>query len=292
MDIAYYPGCSLHSMAHEYDVSTRLVCQHLGIRLHEVPDWNCCGATAAHSLDHQLAVGLSGRNLLLVNDMKLKQVTTPCAGCFNRLKTAGSELKIDSRSDEIEKLLGTSLASAREVEVAHILQVMIEEIGLEAIGQQVAKSLNGIKLASYYGCLITRPKAIARFDDPEQPVSLDHILQVLGAQTVNWSHKAECCGGGFTASQTDIVVDLGGQVLEAARQAGAEAIVVACPMCQANLDTRQTEIEDVNGIKYHMPIIYFTQLMGLAFGYSATKVGLNRLLTSPFNLLKSRGLAV
>ena len=145
--------------------------------------------------------------------------------------------------------------------------------------------MKGMKLAAYYGCLITRPKAVVQFDDPEQPVSLDRLLQTLGAETVNWSHKAECCGGGFAASETDIVVDLGGQVLEAARQAGAQAIVVACPMCQANLDTRQRAIEADRGIAYNLPIIYFTQLLGLGLGFSAKEMGLNRLLTSPANLL-------
>ena len=291
MDIAYYPGCSLHSMAKEYDISTKLVCQRLGINLHEVPDWNCCGATAAHSLNHKLSVSLSARNLSLVDDMKLKQVATPCAGCFSRLKTAANELKSDSMVAEAEKLVGVSLTGAREIEVAHILQVMIEEIGLETIKEQVVKPLKGMKVASYSGCLLTRPRSIAQFDDSEQPMALDNILAALGAEPVKWSHKAECCGGGFAASDTGIVVDLGGQVLEAARQAGADVIVAACPMCQANLDTRQEAIEKERGIKYNLPIVYYTQLMGLAFGYSAKKMGLNRLLTSPGNLLSSKGLA-
>lgn len=291
MDIAYYPGCSLHSMAKEYDISTKLVCQRLGINLHEVPDWNCCGATAAHSLDHKLSVSLSGRNLSLVDDMKLKQVTTPCAGCFNRLKTASIEMKSDSKAAEMEKRLGVSLAGARKVEVAHILQVMIEEIGLQIIKEKVVKPLKGMKVASYSGCLLTRPRSIVQFDDSEQPMVLDNILDALGAEPVKWSHKAECCGGGFAASDTDIVVDLGGQVLEAARQAGADVIVTACPMCQANLDTRQEIIEKERGIKYNLPIVYYTQLMGLAFGYSARQMGFNRLLTRPSALLATWGLA-
>jgi len=285
MDIAYYPGCSLHSMAHEYDQSTRLVCERLGIQLHEITDWNCCGATAAHSLDHNLSIGLSGRNLAQVDDMKLNQVTTPCAGCFNRLKTAALELKKATMQDEIEKMTGISIAGAKDVQVKHLLQLMIEQIGLEQIQKQVVKPLQGMKLAAYYGCLITRPKSMVQFDDPEQPVSLDRLLQTLQAETVNWSHKAECCGGGFAASATNIVIDLGGQVLEAARQAGAQGIVVACPMCQANLDTRQRAIEADHGITYNLPIIYFTQLLGLGLGFTAKEMGLNRLLTSPSNLL-------
>jgi heterodisulfide reductase subunit B2 len=285
MHIAYYPGCSLHSMAHEYDISTRLVCERLGIELQEVEDWNCCGATAAHSLDHQLAIGLSARNLALVDDMKLQQITTPCAGCFSRLKHAVTELKQEPKQVEMERLTGVSMAGAKDVQVDHLLRLMIEEIGLEQIQSMVVKPLKGLKLAAYYGCLLTRPKAVVQFDDPEQPVSMDNLLQALGAETVSWSHKAECCGGGFAASETAIVVDLGGQVLDAARQAGAQAIVVACPMCQTNLDTRQKAIEADRGKVYDLPIIYFTQLMGLALGFSAKDMGLKRLFISPAKLL-------
>lgn len=288
MHIAYYPGCSLHSMAHEYDVSTKLVCERLGIKLDEVKDWNCCGATAAHSLDHKLSVGLSSRNLAIVDDMNLKQITTPCAGCFSRLKTATAELANESMQKDMEKLTGTSMAGAKDVEVNHLLQVILNEVSLEKIKQQVVKPLAGMKLAAYYGCLLTRPQAIVQFDDPEQPVSLDNLLQALGAETVNWSHKAECCGGGFAASQTDIVVDLGGQVLEAARQAGAQALVVACPMCQTNLDTRQKTIETDRGRSYNMPIIYFTQLLGLALGFSSKQMVLHHLFVKPADLLKGK----
>ncbi len=288
MGIAYYPGCSLHALAHEYDISARLVSERLGLDLLEVPDWNCCGATAAHSLDHKLALGLSGRNLALVKDMKLERVTTPCAGCFSRLKTASLALQEPGQRSSLQDL-GISCAGAEGIQVSHLLQTMIEDVGLEKIREEVVRPLIGLKLAAYYGCLITRPRTIAQFDDPEQPVSLDKLLQALGVETVQWSHKAECCGGGFAASDTAIVVDLGGQVLEAARQAGAQALVVACPMCQANLDTRQKTIEKERGQKYGLPIIYFTQLMGLAFGYSARQMGLQRLLVKPDRLLAPKG---
>jgi heterodisulfide reductase subunit B len=204
---------------------------------------------------------------------------------------ASNELKSDSMVAEMEELVGVSFAEAREVEVAHILQVMIEDVGIEIIKEQVLKPLKGMKVASYSGCLLTRPRSITQFDDSEQPMALDNILEALGAEPVKWSHKAECCGGGFAASETNIVVDLGGQVLEAARQAGADVIVAACPMCQANLDTRQKAIEEERGVKYNLPIVYYTQLMGLAFGYPVNKLGFKRLLTSPSSLLSSKGLA-
>jgi heterodisulfide reductase subunit B len=267
-------------MAKEYDVSTRLVCRHLDINLCEIEDWNCCGATAAHSIDHSLAMKLAARNLSIVRDMKLDKLTAPCAGCFSRLKTASHEIRNNPRvRQDIEVMLQS--AAPVEPEVVHLLQLLVYEMGIEAIKQKVVKPLKGLRLAAYYGCLLTRPHHIVQFDRSEQPVSLDMLLQSLGAETVNWGHKAECCGGGYAASQTDIVADLGGQILESARQAGAEAIVVACPMCQSNLDMRQKAIAEQRGVDYKMPVIYFTQLMGLAFGYRPNQLNLNNLIFHP-----------
>lgn len=289
MNVAYFPGCSLHGLAREYDVSTRLACSRLGINLMELEDWNCCGSTAAHSLNHLLALRLNARNLKIARDMNLTQLVAPCAGCYSRLKTASHELRnSEYLAEEAERFLDAP--APVEPEVLNLLQLMLELKGVDAIAKRVVKPLKDMKLAAYYGCLLTRPYHITEFDDPEQPMSMDRILRALGSETVNWSHKAECCGGSYAASETSVVVDLGGDVLESARQAGAEAIVVACPMCQTNLDTRQQAIETERGIKYNLPIIYFTQLMGLAFGYKASQLGLQRLLISPYPLLKRKGL--
>ena len=288
MDIAYFPGCSLHAIAREYDRSARLVCERLGINLVEVEDWNCCGATAAHSLDHELALGLNARNLSIVNRMDHGAVTTPCAGCFSRLKTAVHELaQSGNLTRRMEERLDTNLS--RLPKVTHLLQLLMEARGPRGLAQPVVKPLKGLKLAAYYGCLLTRPHRIVQFDDPEQPSSMDKLLQALGAETVTWSHKAECCGGSFAASEPGIVIDLGGQVLEAACRAGAEAVVVACPMCQVNLDSRQDEIKKERGDVHSLPVLYFTQLMGLAYGYSPRELGLRRLLVSPVSLLKKKG---
>ncbi len=288
MDIAYFPGCSLHGIAREYDRSARLVCERLDINLVEVEDWNCCGATAAHSLDQELTIGLSARNLSIINRMNHGAVTTPCAGCFNRLKTAVHELaNSESTTRRMEKRLDTSLS--RLPGVTHLLQLLMEARGPRGMAQPVVKPLKGLRLASYYGCLLTRPRSIVQFDDPEQPTTMDQLFQALGAETVAWSHKAECCGGSFAASEPAIVIDLGGQVLEAACQAGAEAIVVACPMCQMNLDSRQEEIKKGRGTVYGLPVIYFTQLMGLAYGYSPRELNLRRLLVNPVSLLGAKG---
>lgn len=285
MDIAYFPGCSLHGMAREYDVSTRIVCQHLGISLKEIKDWNCCGATAAHSLDHLLATSLNARNLALTRDMRLNCLMTPCAGCFSRLKGTSYELiQNPELFNKIQDFL--DISGIKDIRVEHLLQLLVNQVGIETIKNKVQKPLKGLKLAAYYGCLITRPHSVTQFDDPEQPVSMDNLLKALGADTVSWSHKTECCGGGFAVSDTAIVLDLGGQVLDAAHQAGAMAIVTACPMCQTNLDTRQKAIEKECGIDFNLPIIYLSQLIGLALGYSPRQLGLNQLLISPLNLIR------
>ncbi len=275
-------------MAREYDRSARLACERLGISLIEVEDWNCCGATAAHSLDHEVALGLGARNLSIVNRMGRDAVTTSCAGCFSRLKAAAHELaQSGSLARNMEERLDTDFS--RLPGVTHLLQLLMEVRGPRGLAQPVVKPLKGLRVAAYYGCLLTRPRNVVQFDDPEQPSSMDGLLRALGAETVQWPHKAECCGGSFAASEPGIVIDLGGQVLEAACRAGAEAVAVACPMCQVNLDSRQDEIRKERVDVHSLPVIYFTQLMGLAYGYSPRELGLRRLLVSPVPLLKGKG---
>jgi heterodisulfide reductase subunit B2 len=288
MKVAYYPGCSVHGLAREYGQSIRLVCDRLGITLDEIEDWNCCGASAAHSIDHTLAIGLGARNLALAEKMGASRVVTPCAGCFSRLKAASDSLGRSEVFDAgIERRLAGPLPS--RIEVLHLLQLIVETIGLNRVAAEVKRPLEGLKLCAYYGCLLTRPTQVTRFDDPEQPTSIDRLLSALGADTLVWSHKAECCGAGFAASQTDIVLELGGQVIEAACEAGAQAIVVACPLCQANLDTRQRGIELHLGKEFGIPIVYFTQMMGLAFGFSSAALGMKRSLVDPYPALRTWG---
>jgi len=285
---AYYPGCSSHGTGREYHESAQAVCAHLAIPIENVRDWNCCGASAAHAFNHTLSIGLGARNLALVEDMGLRSVTTPCAGCFSRLKSAQHAMREPNSAR-------SKLRAARcefpqdDVEVTHLLQFMLERVGLERLESEVKHPLAGAKLAAYYGCLITRPAAVVEFDDPEQPTSMDELLRTLGAETVDWSYKAECCGGGFAASATEVVLELGAQILTSAREAGADAIVVACPLCGSNLDTRQTAMEQSLGRRIRLPILYFTQAMGLAFGLRPKALGLQRLLTDPAPVLRIWG---
>lgn len=285
MELAYFPGCSLHGLAREYGSSVKAVCARLGIAIREVPDWNCCGASAAHSRSADSAFNLSARNLAVASNSGHGRIVTACAGCFNRLKTASHHL---NSSEQIRKGFAdkTGLSMRGAVEVAHLLQVFLEEEISARIKKETKKSLGGVRLAAYYGCMLTRPASIMKFDDTEQPVIMDKLMRLLGAETTNWPHKSECCGGSLAAAEPELVFELSGDVLESARQAGADAIVVACPMCQANLDLRRKDIEKRRGAVLGLPVFYFTQLMGLALGCPEEQLGFRRLMTDPFSVLE------
>ncbi|MHB0912068.1 MAG: CoB--CoM heterodisulfide reductase iron-sulfur subunit B family protein [Armatimonadota bacterium] len=259
MKYAYYPGCSLSSTAKEYDMSTRAVCEALGIELVEIPDWNCCGASSAHSMNHELGLALPLRDLAKAEEMGL-DVIAPCAACFNRMKAA-------------------SLARGSSVKVLSLLEV-IDSLGAEKIKSLVKRDLSALKPACYYGCLLVRPKEVG-FDDPENPMSLDRIMAALGAGPVDWPHKNECCGAGLSLSKPEIVVKLAGDILAMAKLSGANCVATACPLCQGNLDMRQTQAEQARGEKFGLPVFYFTQLLGLAFGLPEKSLGLERLMVDP-----------
>lgn len=257
MKFSYYPGCSLHSTGKEYGESTEAVCQVLGLDLVEIPDWNCCGASAAHSLNQRIAIQLSGRNLLLAQSSGL-DIAVPCSACYHNLKQADEEIK-------------------SKVRVRHLIDVIYHEVGVEKIQQMVKKELQGLKVVPYYGCLITRPPYDDSFDSIEQPQSMDRILAACGCDVMKWSYKTDCCGAGLSLPQTEVVVNLVTKLISQAKQSGAEYIITACPMCQANLEMRQ------NGA--NMPVLYFTEVLGMAFGMKEVKMWLKKHLVSPITLI-------
>lgn len=278
MKYAYYPGCSLHSTAKEYDISTREVCEVLGIELAEIPDWNCCGATSAHSLNRELSVDLPLRNLAKAEAMGL-DVIAPCAACFNRLKSADAAVKDDAN-------LLRSMAEKSGIDykgttnVLSLLQA-VHGLGMDAVKAKVKRELSGLGVACYYGCLLLRPPSVACFDDPENPTSLDDLMTAVGTTPIEWPYKNECCGASLSISKPEIVVKLTRDILSMAKRAGANCVVTACPLCQGNLDMRQPDIAAKYGERYDMPIFYFTQLMGLAFGIPKDCLGLEQLMVDP-----------
>jgi heterodisulfide reductase subunit B len=272
MRLGYYPGCSLHATAKEFDLSTRTVCDALGLELVEIEDWNCCGATAAHAISDELAVGLAGRNLALAAQQGLDSVLAPCAACFGRLKHAAKALG----SGEADLPAGLDARAAAGVRVHNILDALLNLAGLERIREKSVTPIAGLHPAAYYGCLLVRPPEIAEFDDPENPTSMEQILGAAGAQPAEWYHKLECCGASLAVTNTPSAVRLVADILSHAKAAGADCVAVACPMCQTNLDTRQAAAAARLSEELDLPIVYITELLGLAFGIAPRKLGLGR----------------
>lgn len=258
MKVQYYPGCSLHGTAKEYDQSVKAVSRALGIELKEVEDWSCCGATSAHATNFKLSVALPARNLAAAEKSDVKEVMVPCAACFNRFKSAQHHLGHDAAlKADVEKILGRKVEGT--VSVRNPIDILCKDIGLDALEGKVTRKLTGLKPVSYYGCLLLRPPEVCQFDDYENPVLLDKILRTMGADVRPWSYKTDCCGGSLTISRTDIVIKMVDKLVAMAREAGANCVVTACPVCMANLDMRASE-------NVRLPVFYFTELVALAMG--------------------------
>jgi len=273
MKIGYYPGCSLQGSGRAYSESLFAVAEKCGIELEEIKDWNCCGASAAHSLNHDLSVALPARTLALAEKQFLDQILVPCAACFGRLANAQQELTTDATlqkrvSDYIEMPVA---GSSRILTVLEFLQEHIFPVA----DQYLVNKLNH-KTACYYGCLLARPKDLTRLERPEDPMEMETVMEKAGATPIDWAFKTECCGAGLSVSRTDIVAKLSAKIVEDAVSRGAESIVVACPMCQMNLDLRRKEINQQLEVKSDIPVMFITQALGLSMGIEADKLGLNR----------------
>jgi len=272
--IGYFPGCSLHGGGRDYDESVRAVSRAAGVELVEIPDWNCCGATAAHSVNKKLALALPARNLALAREAGLEVVFAPCAACYNRLLSAHRALEEGGASThDLPTLIGRSydgrLRVVNAVEYA-------SDIVMRRLPTPSESRLSGVRLVSYYGCLLVRPPKVTKFDDPEDPTSMDKILSALGATVLDWEYKVECCGAGHSLARTDIVLKLASRILAAAREAGADGIVTACPMCHTNLDLRQMGVMRKEGLKAGIPVYYLTEIIGLAAGIDEAVLGVKR----------------
>ena len=285
MKYGYFPGCSSDSTARDMHESTLEVAKALGIELVEPKGWTCCGATAGHQTDKFLSVALPAASLAKVKDDGLEMVVS-CAACYNRMEVANHEIQNNAEMRKnVSEALGRDYDGS--VNVKHFMEVILQDVGIEKIKEAVKKSLNGMKIASYYGCLLVRPNEVTKLDDPENPTFLDKLVTAMGGESLDWPHKVECCGGGLSMSRTDVVVSLTNSILEMAQASGAECIVVACPMCQVNLDLRQLDIKKQLGREYNMPIVYITQLIGLCLGIPKEKLGLEKLMISPSKVIEA-----
>jgi heterodisulfide reductase subunit B2 len=292
MKYAFYPGCSMEGTATDYRLSTLAVARVFGIEMPEIPDWTCCGSTAAHATDPLLATALPATNLLAASKMPSGngplKVAVGCAACFSRLKTANLQISADSA---LRRRVADAIGSDYDgrVGVVHLLEVLARDVGLKAIAAKVKRRLTGLKVVSYYGCLLSRPPEVA-FDDVENPTLMDQLMRVAGAEALDWPHKTECCGASCSITEPAIVHELGREILAMAKSAGAECIVTACPLCQLNLDLRQKDIQTKYNEQYELPVFYFTQLLGLALGCSPEELGLRQLVVDPRKLLAGVGL--
>ena len=282
MRLGYFPGCSLSGTAKEFDLSTLAVAPLLGFSLEEIRDWNCCGATSAHATNHLLSIALPSRNLAIAESQGITRILAPCAACFNRLSSArnqvGSDAGLAARISEI-----IEYPPGKFPEVISVVQLLRDLI--PTLREKISQPLQGMKVACYYGCLLLRPSEVCAFDDPEDPTSMEEVVRELGAEPVSWPMRLECCGGGFSLCRMASVVRLGREILASAQAAGADTVVVACPMCQSNLDFRQQAISASMDSPVRLPILYLTQLVGMALGLKDRDLGFSGHYVNPSSLL-------
>jgi heterodisulfide reductase subunit B len=275
MKYSYFPGCSLKGLGRSYEESLLPVMKHLGVELQELDDWNCCGATAYMAVDEGKACVLAARNLALAEKQGDRPIIAPCAACYLVLnKTQHYIHDFPSMRETVDRALGTvNMRYSGKTAVKHPLDVLINDVGLEAIKQKVTKPLKGLKVAAYYGCQIVRP--YATFDDHYNPTTMDRLLEALGATVVRLPLKTRCCGGSLTGTLPEPGLLCTYILLKEALKRGADCISTACPLCQFNLDGYHAAIE-AKFEPVRVPTVYFTHLMGLAFGLPESELGLNR----------------
>jgi heterodisulfide reductase subunit B2 len=273
MKFGIYPGCSLTGSARDYNESVFALAEAFGLDFIQIPDWNCCGATAAHNLNKELSLALPARILALAEKNGLEEIIVPCAACYSRLVVTQHELKrnpvLKNRISEVIEMdyRGTS----------RILNVIewIDKYIVPNLDEKIVSQFK-YKVACYYGCLLVRPDKVLKYDRAEDPLTMDVVMSKIGAIPIEYPYKTECCGAGFSVSQTDIVSKLSGKIIEDAEHRGADAIIVACPMCHSNLDMRRPDINKYWKTEFNIPVIFVTQAIGLAIGLPASKVGLKR----------------
>ena len=276
MRLSFYPGCSLEGMANDYARSIDTVFRNLGIDLVEIEDWSCCGATAAHSLSQTMSVVLPARNLAVAEKMGL-DIVSPCAMCFNRLRFSQNMIR--------KKVFDIPWHVTGEIQVHDMTRFMAEPSMIKSIKKRVLKPLNGLRVVCYYGCQMVRPPKITGYTDYENPQTMDRIIATTGAQVIDWSYKSTCCGASIGIARREIQESLTRRILQKAQQAGAEAIVVSCPLCQSNLDIIQKDRSD-----RRTPVFYFTELLRLSFMESGDPKLFKMHFVDPVSLLKAKRL--
>lgn len=287
--ISYYPGCSLHATGVEFHMSTLAVAEKLNLKLVEPEGWVCCGTSPAHNTNHYRAVKLPMQTLRIAQQMGHSYMTMPCAACFSRFRIAMHEVQHDA---ELRKKIADDIGFEYTggIKVDSLLTTITDRLGYEAAANPVVRPLEGLRVACYYGCLLTRPPDVTGAENPEYPMNMDHLVEALGAEAVDWSYKTDCCSGSVGLSTVDIALDLSHKILHNAIEVEADIIATACPLCHANLDLRQSQINEEFGGSFDIPIVYFTQLMGVAYGFDPKTLGLDKHFTDAIGLLTAKDL--
>jgi heterodisulfide reductase subunit B len=280
---SYFPGCSAEAAASPLGLSVPPVAKALDMDLVELEDWNCCGSTPYWSVDKLEAACMATRNLALAEKTGFDLVT-PCSNCFVILHSTNTHLKeLPSLKEKVDKALAAAkLKYGGGVRVRHLAEVLYTDITPEVIAAKVTKPLKGLKVAPYYGCQLVRPNG---FDDPESPHSLDEMVASLGADVVSWELKARCCGSSLVMSEQEVALELVNKLLKNAEENGAQCLVTPCPLCHINLDVYQSAVNSQCGTKYHLPVLFVTQLIGVALGIPADDLALSRNVVSPMRVL-------
>lgn len=286
MQIAYYPGCSLHAFSELYDIQCKKVLKQLGLELKEIEDWNCCGATSAGKTDDFLAVALPARNLGIADASGLSVMLIPCSSCYNRTLVSQKMLSEDL---ELKNKINAQLSRKVQgkIKISSILDILVSKVNSGEIEEKSMKKLEGLKPACYYGCLLTRfPHDIQISDNIENPQGMEIVCKALGAEPLDWSYKTDCCGASATINDTDTSLFLMAQIIRDALARGGNCFVTTCPMCQMNLDAYQNQVCKRYGIQKNLPVFFITEPLGIAMGFSPQEMQIDRHFMDAFGLLK------
>jgi heterodisulfide reductase subunit B2 len=286
MELAYYPGCSLHASSELYDIQCKRVFKNLGIELKEIEDWNCCGATAASKTDDFLAIALPARNLGIADATGLSEIVIPCSSCYSRTLVSQQRLSCDPQlKDAINAELGHKIEG--KIKVSNILEVLKTKVASGEIAEKAKKKLEGLKPACYYGCLLTRfPCDVPVTDDVENPQGMEIVCKALGAEPVDWSYKTDCCGASASVNDAEQSLLLMSRIIKDAVARGANCFVSTCPLCQFNVDAYQDQVGEKYGIRERLPVYFITELIGLSMGFDPMEMQIDRHLTDAMGLLK------
>lgn len=293
-DYLLYPGCSMEAGARAYADSLKAISGPMGLNLKEIDDWNCCGATEYLGLSTTPAYALIARNLAIAakDESGTRTLVAPCSACYLNLAKADHHM---SEKPALGSKVNEALAAGElsyvpgSLEIRHLLDVIVYDIGLKAVEKLVVQPLTGIRIAPYLGCMVPRPDYSNRWSDHDRPVELDMLLKSLGAEVVDYPLSTECCGGHMAQIGPEMGFEMVRRLIAAADRLEADAMVTICPMCQLNLDGFQGETNRFFNTDYHMPVLFFTQLMGLAFGIKPQQLGFGAELVSARNLLDAVG---